>query len=104
MLGRCRAAVRGQDPVDPEDPVDIRDPRMGSLFRTLGVFCDRSETWTPPEPPWGPQAAQGGPGVLWGSSGALWEARGTVQKSLGGALGRPIYRETPDQPPQRPLC
>ncbi len=46
MLGRCRAAVRGQDPLDPVDPLD---PGMGSLFRTLGVFCDRSETLTPPE-------------------------------------------------------
>ena len=30
--GRCRAAVRGQDPVDPVDP------RMGSFLRILGVF------------------------------------------------------------------
>ena len=30
--GRCRAAVRGQDPVDPVDP------RMGSCLRILGVF------------------------------------------------------------------
>ena len=52
MLGRCRAAVRGQDPVDPvdnRDPGDPGDPGMESLFRILGVFCDRSETLTPPE-------------------------------------------------------
>ena len=77
---------------------------MGSLFRILGVFCDRSETLTPPEPPWGPQAAQGGSGVLWGSSGALWEARGRVQKSLGGAPGRPIYRQTPDIVETQDMC
>ena len=88
-------AVRGQDPVDPvdpRDPLDPRDPGMESLFRILGVFCDRSETLTPPETVLG---SSGGTGRLWGAlgtSGALWEARGRVQKSPGGALGGPIYR------------
>ncbi len=63
VLGRCGAAVRGPDPRDP------RDPGMCSLFRILGVFCDRSETLTPPEPPWGPQAAQGGSGAAPGALG-----------------------------------
>ena len=31
------------------DPLDPVDPGMESLFRILGVFCDRSETLTPPE-------------------------------------------------------
>ncbi len=34
MDGRCRAAVRGQDPLDPVDPLD---PRMGSFLRALGI-------------------------------------------------------------------
>ena len=41
-----------EDQLDPEDPVD---PGMGSLFRILGVFCDRSETLTPPEPVFAPK-------------------------------------------------
>ncbi len=34
MDGRCRAAVRGQDPLDPLDP---RDPRMELFLRVLGI-------------------------------------------------------------------
>ena len=40
VLGRCRAAVRGQDPLDPGDPLDPLDPRdpgMGSFLRALGI-------------------------------------------------------------------
>ena len=98
VLGRCGAAVRGPDPRDP------RDPGMGSLFRILGVFCDRSETLTPPETVLG---SSGGTGRLWGALGqlrALWEARGRVQKSLGGAPGRPIYRQTPDIVETQDMC
>ncbi len=35
VLGRCRAAVRGQDPLDPVDPLDPWDPGMGSFLRVL---------------------------------------------------------------------
>ena len=46
MDGRCRAAVRGQDPLDPRDPLDPldpRDPRMGSFLRVLGVNSSKME-------------------------------------------------------------
>ena len=37
MLGRCRAAVRGQDPGDP------RDPGTGSFLRLLGMKNNENE-------------------------------------------------------------
>ena len=37
VLGRCRAAVRGQDPLDP------RDPRMESFLRVLGIKNNENE-------------------------------------------------------------
>ena len=40
MDGRCRAAVRGQDPVDPLDPLD---PGMGSFLRALGIKNNEHE-------------------------------------------------------------
>ncbi len=40
VLGRCRAAVRGQDPLDPLDPLD---PRMGSFLRLLGMKNNENE-------------------------------------------------------------
>ena len=43
VLGRCRAAVRGQDPLDPLDPRDPRDPRMESFLRILGMKNDENE-------------------------------------------------------------
>ena len=51
MEGRCRAAVRGQDPLDPVDPLDPLDPvdpldpldpLMGSFFAKLLVIYS---TW-----------------------------------------------------------
>ncbi len=43
VLGRCRAAVRGQDPLDPVDPLDPRDPGMGSFLRVLGMKNNENE-------------------------------------------------------------
>ncbi len=46
MDGRCRAAVRGQDPadpLDPLDPLDLLDPRMGSFLRVLGIQNNENE-------------------------------------------------------------
>ena len=43
VLGRCRAAVRGQDPLDPLDPRDPRDPRMESFLRILGMKNNENE-------------------------------------------------------------
>ena len=43
VLGRCRAAVRGQDPLDPRDPRDPLDPGMGSFFRVLGMKNNENE-------------------------------------------------------------
>ena len=40
VLGRCRAAVRGQDPGDPLDP---GDPGMESFLRVLGVNSSKME-------------------------------------------------------------
>ncbi len=40
VLGRCRAAVRGQDPLDPVDPLD---PGMGSFLRVLGMKNNENE-------------------------------------------------------------
>ena len=37
MDGRCRAAVRGQDPGDP------LDPGMGSFLRVLGIQNNENE-------------------------------------------------------------
>ncbi len=41
VLGRCRAAVRGQD---PEDPLD---PGIGSFFRVFGVNNNENENRKP---------------------------------------------------------
>ena len=41
VLGRCRAAVRGQDPLDPVDPLD---PGMGSFLRALGIKNNENES------------------------------------------------------------
>ncbi len=46
VLGRCRAAVRGQDPLDPLDPRDPRDPLdpgMGLFFSRLGMKNNENE-------------------------------------------------------------
>ena len=43
MDGRCRAAVRGQDPLDPGDPLDPLDPGMGSFLRLLGMKNNENE-------------------------------------------------------------
>ena len=46
MDGRCRAAVRGQDPLDPGDPLDPLDPLdpgMGSFLRLLGMKNNANE-------------------------------------------------------------
>ena len=40
VLGRCRAAVRGQD---PDDPLDPDDPGMKSLFRVLAIKSNEHE-------------------------------------------------------------
>ena len=45
MDGRCRAAVRGQDPLDPLDlgeSAGIR-PGMGSFSRVLGIKNNENE-------------------------------------------------------------
>ena len=43
VLGRCRAAVRGQDPLDPVDPLDPLDLGMKSFFRVLGIKNNENE-------------------------------------------------------------
>ena len=47
MDGRCRAAVCGQDPLDPLDP---GGPRMGSFLRVLGVNSSKMEPGDAPVP------------------------------------------------------
>ena len=44
------------------------------------------------------------PGPPKGDSGRSRESPGRVWRSSVRVLGGPIYRKTPDQPPQRPLC
>ncbi len=75
VLGWCRAAVRGPDPLDPGDPGDPLDPRMGSFFRVLGVKNNENEN---------PAALGGcgGLGQLWEALAELWEALGELWEAL----------------------
>ena len=45
VLGRCRTAVRGQD---PEDPLDPEDPGIGSFLRVLGIKNNENDSGDAP--------------------------------------------------------
>ncbi len=125
VLGRCRAAVRGQDPADPLDPRDPRDPGMGSFFRVLGITNNEHENpnsqlsillcfllvfvidfsfslcFATNLYAFLLNSCSGGPRRLSRSGSALWRSSGRPWESSGRLY---IYTKIPDQPHQRPLC
>ena len=107
VLGRCRAAVRGQDPLDPGNPRDPLDPRMGSFFRVSGMKNDENENTGIQAENTGIQAEV----LEMKPINSFLCTKGSARLRLGGVLGGPgralggsIYTQTPDQPHQRPLC